>query len=207
MSAYSIQAVVAIAVLGWLVSSGLGCLALINPNWFGIPTRFRSSIIFFGIASLCFVVGVFATIPLLSERSLDGSEVIASTSQQKTAPTMESKIEIPDYITLSTLLVNFEGLTDLQQDEWNSDHEWKYWVSGTCTVSDVVETNVFSEVTDMAYEVTCEIVGGNRVVLFYPVEKREYVLGLNKGNAIEFAGRLKLIKNWGFWVTGYVTGE
>ena len=52
---------------------------------------------------------------------------------------------------------------------------------------------------------TCELPGtSDRVVLYYPANKREYVLNLRKGDRIEFVGQLEEIVDWGFWRTGYV---
>ena len=65
------QAVFAIFVLAMFTTAVLGLIALINPTWFKISTRGKSSAIFFGTAFACLV----ASITLTPTKSLRDKEV------------------------------------------------------------------------------------------------------------------------------------
>jgi len=65
------QAVFAIFVLAMFTTAVLGLIALINPTWFRISTRGKSSAIFFGTAFACLA----ASITLTPTKSLRDKEV------------------------------------------------------------------------------------------------------------------------------------
>jgi hypothetical protein len=102
------------------------------------------------------------------------------------------------------LIAEFSNLTDLQQEEWNSDHEWQYTVEGSGKVEEVGETNFMSQDDSFPYQVTVELSSGKRAVVYYPEKERDYVLGLDIGSRLDFSDKLKRIKDWGLWTTAYV---
>lgn len=120
---------------------------------------------------------------------------------------VQKPVEAPEYVPLNPILSEFETMTDIQQDSWNVQNEWKYWVTGTCMVDEVRETNLFSEITDMPFEITCDIDGSGRPVLFMSEERRDFVMGLSTGDVVDFQGRLKSIKDWEFWTSAFIVVE
>ena len=123
-----------------------------------------------------------------------------------TQPTPENaaRAEAPEAHDLARLLQQFNAMTDLQQESWNHENEWKLLVTGSGEVSEVNKVNLFSEIKSADYELTCELPGGDRAVLFLDEARRDYVLELNVGDAVTFTGQLKSVTDWGFWRTGYV---
>ena len=96
---------------------------------------------FFGIAFICLVVILVVPISDPSTRS-----------NVSTAPTKVFEPEIESTPTvelekakLTSLLAQFADLTDLQQKEWNNAHGGYYRVYDVCLVSEVDETDFFSE--------------------------------------------------------------
>ncbi len=45
------EALIGIAVLGFIVSVALGLIALVNPKWFGLPRRLIAFVIFLELPS------------------------------------------------------------------------------------------------------------------------------------------------------------
>ena len=111
------------------------------------------------------------------------------------------------YQALHMVIDEFATLTELQQENWNQQNQWKLWVNGTGQVSEVNQTNAFSEISDLPFEVTVELQNGDRVVLFYPKAQKETVLKLKMGDVLGFKGRLKKIQDWGLWKSGYIRVE
>ncbi|MFA7691644.1 MAG: DUF1311 domain-containing protein [Candidatus Hydrogenedentes bacterium] len=125
--------------------------------------------------------------------------------QQPTqAPVAEKQQSGPEVVDLRSLLDKFSNLTDLQQEKWSRDNEWKLIVSGSGEVSEVETTSWLSEISDAAYEVTCELSDGNRAILFMDENHSDFIYSLDIGDTINFTGKLKTIKEWPFWCTGYV---
>lgn len=122
-------------------------------------------------------------------------QALLATKEEKSGP------ELPD---LEPLLDNFGNLTELRQEQWNRDNEWRLIVRGTGEVSEVNRTGIFSEISDAEYEVTCELRGGDRAVLYMDRNNSEFVHNLEVGDTITFTGKLKKIQDWGFWCSGYV---
>ena len=109
------------------------------------------------------------------------------------------------YKQITNLLAKFKTLTQVQQDRWDENNEWKYWVKGKGKVSEVEEANSFSEISGDYYEVTVELSDGNRAVIFYPkTEEYEWVVNLKKNSRVSFKGNLKSLKDWGLWMSGYI---
>jgi hypothetical protein len=111
------------------------------------------------------------------------------------------------YQALHVVIDEFGTLTELQQENWNQQNQWKLWVNGTGQVSEVNQTNAFSEISDLPFEVTVELQNGDRAVLFYPKSQKETVLKLKMGDVLRFKGRLKKIQDWGLWKSGYIQIE
>ncbi|MCL5277838.1 MAG: hypothetical protein M1517_08710 [Deltaproteobacteria bacterium] len=112
------------------------------------------------------------------------------------------------YESFTELVSEFKNLTEVQQERWNIRNKLKHWVNGEGTVSEVEEADVFSEIQGNYYEVTVELEDGNRAVIFYPrTRKYNWVGDLQKDSQLSFKGRLKSIKDWGMWVSGYIKGE
>ena len=65
-------------------------------------------------------------------------------------------------------------------------------------------TGFLSEISDAEYEVTCELPGGDRAVLYMDKNNSDFVHDLEIGDTITFTGKLKNIQAWGFWCSGYV---
>ncbi len=112
------------------------------------------------------------------------------------------------YESFTELVSVFKNLTEVQQERWNIRNKWKHWVAGKGTVSEVEEADIFSEIQGNYYEVTVELEDNNRAVIFYPKTKKyDWVADLSKDSRLSFKGRLKSIKDWGMWVSGYIKGE
>ena len=110
------------------------------------------------------------------------------------------------YKELMPLLREFSSLTELNQDSWNEANEWKHYVKGTCTVSEVAKVTFLSEIDNAAYEVDCEMANDDRAVLFFDQEYREAVSKLKVGQVINFKGRLKNMQV-PFWTSAYIKIE
>lgn len=119
----------------------------------------------------------------------------------KKADTPKNEASIQD---LASLLRYFGDLSDLRQEAWNSDNAWKYTVGGSGVVEAVNRVTLFSEITSAEYEITVELPGGDRAVLYLPRERRDDALALDIGDPVNFTGQLKSINDWGFWRSGYV---
>lgn len=124
--------------------------------------------------------------------------------QPQATPAAREEARGPEPVDLEQLLDNFGNLTELRQDQWNRDNEWKHIVRGAGEVSEVNRTGFLSEITDAEYEVTCELRGGDRAVLYLDKNHSDFVLGLEVGETITFTGKLKNMQDWGFWCSGYV---
>jgi len=135
----------------------------------------------------------------------DNSETQRASPVER-SPTVEQSRETDSskILPVTELISHFSDLTDLQQEEWNNNHKWEYTVNGSGLVTEVGETNFISEDDSYPYEVTVELSEGTRAVVYFPEEKRDYVLNLDKGSDIDFVGDLKRIEDWGFWITAYV---
>lgn len=129
------------------------------------------------------------------------------TAQQQTQTTAENKKTAPEIQNLESLLQYFGNLTDLRQEQWNGDYEWKLIVTGAGEVSEVSRAGFFSEISDAEYEVTCELPNGDRAVLFLGENNSDFVHNLEIGNTITFTGKLKNIADWGLWRTSYIKVE
>lgn len=158
-------------------------------------------ILYFISAAVAVTIVQMAIKPTPSEETVttEYSETQPTPSAEQGAEIDSSKIR-----PIAQLISHFSGLTDLQQEEWNSNHKWEYVVKGYGQVTEVGETGFMSEDNSFPYEVTVELSEGQRAVVYYPEDKREYVLNLDKGSSVTFVGRLKKMKDWGFWKTGYV---
>jgi len=187
-------------VLGMLVLFVLGFIGLANPRWVGLKRRSRSSVVYFGSAVICLFIAVALTPE--SSRESDGAE---SRPQEDTDHGVASNGAEPiEYVALRELISSFADLTEAQRDRWREDNGWKHWVYGTCVVSEVSSTSWMSEIADASYEVTCELPNDDRAVLFYDDSREEEVMDLRRGDVLDFRGRLKTIRHWGFWSSGYV---
>lgn len=203
-------AVIAIAGLGMLVTAILGFISLVNPKWFGIQTRKNASAVFFGISFACLVVGI-AFAPGASQKESvkpTGKNIENSAVDQIIENRTSEQIKRPiEYEDLVSLLINFNNLTEIQKEEWNNSNQWKRWVEGRCVVSEANSTNLLSEIKETSYEVSCEFGNQDRAILFFSKHMRDQVVSLNKGDVLEFKGRLKKMQDWGFWRSGYVKVE
>lgn len=188
-----------IVLILWLI------VGLYNPKkgiFWEAESKTRGKFILYFISAAVAVTIIQMTIkPNPSEETVasDYSETQSTSSAEQGTEIDSSKIR-----PITKLISHFDGLTDLQQDEWNSNHKWEYVVKGNGQVTEVGETGFMSEDDSFPYEVTIELSEGQRAVVYYPKAKRDYVLGLNKGSNVSFSGRLKSITDWGFWKTGYV---
>ncbi len=106
----------------------------------------------------------------------------------------------------ANLVRTFKKLTEVKQKRWSEENEDRYVVEGSGKVETVEEAGVISEIQGDYYEVTIEISGGDRAVVFYP-KSFHRAADLDKGDRVSFRGRLKRLKDWGFWVSGYLVGD
>ncbi|MGI6137969.1 MAG: hypothetical protein ACOYI9_02955 [Candidatus Hydrogenedentales bacterium] len=107
-------------------------------------------------------------------------------------------------VNLQPLLNKFGDLTDLQQEKWNKDNEWRFVVTGSGEVTEVESTSWLSEVSDADYEVTCVLSDGNHAVLYMGENNRDFVHDLDIGDMINFTGKLKSVEDWTLWCTAHV---
>jgi hypothetical protein len=204
------EAVVAIVGLGMVITAILGLIGLINPKWLGIQTRGRSSAVFFGISFACLVVGIAFSSGTSQE---ENSKLTSKITESNVAVQVDDKVpdksalNSKEYEDLASLLIEFDRLTEIQKEEWNNSNQWKRWVDGQCIVSEVESTSMLSEISEADYEVSCEFANQDRAIVFYSKDMRNQVISLEKGDVIEFKGRLKSIRDWGFWRSGYVKVE
>lgn len=119
-----------------------------------------------------------------------GSDEVSASSYQPTRP----------------FLTEFEAMTDLQRGRWQKNNEWKHNVSGRCRVAEVKVTSLLSEISppEAMFVVDCLIDSSKHVALYYGERYEDEMHSLSKGEVIEYAGKLKTIKHWGFWNTAYV---
>jgi len=187
-------------LLGMLVLAVLGLVGLANPKWVGLNKRSRSSSVYFGSAIVCFFIAVAMT-PESARESEDTDSVEEEASDHGAASDSTEQIE---YVALRRLISNFSGLTEAQRDRWREENDWQYWVHGTCVISEVSRTSWMSEISGAKFEGTCELPDDNRAVLLYGDLREEEVMNLSRGDVVDFRGRLKTIRYWGFWSSGYV---
>lgn len=199
----------AVAVLTTLIFLFTAFAGALNPKWLRQPTRGRALGIYLGLAVFSLIIAVSAVPEKVDGSSPEKASLSAASEPgpSRVAASTEEQPASREHLALSSLISAFESLTDLQQEEWNLKHQWAYWVQGEGIVTEVSKTGVFSEIKDTAYEVTVELPGGDRAVLFYPPEQKEFVLRFDAGSALTFQGRLKKIQDWGFWRSGYVKVE
>lgn len=116
---------------------------------------------------------------------------------------------------LPTFTSTFMKLTEVQQKDTARLFE-KMWelsgtgppTSGSGEVSQVEYAGLMSEVKGSYYELTIKLENGNRAVISYPITAQyDRVKNISKGSHVGFKGRLKTIKNWGFWASVYILGE
>lgn len=113
-----------------------------------------------------------------------------------------------NYESFTELVSDFKNLTEIQQGRWNTKNKWKYQVKGEGTVSEVQDADIFSEIQGNYYEVTVDLEDGNHAIIFYPKTKKyDWVGDLQKDSQLSFKGRLKNLKDWGVWVSGYIKVE
>jgi hypothetical protein len=124
--------------------------------------------------------------------------------QPQAPPEIQEESRGTETPVLEQLLDNFGNMTELRQEQWNRDNEWKHIVSGAGEVSEVNRTGFLSEISDAEYEVTVELRGGDRAVLYMEKNNSDFVLDLEIGDSITFTGKLKSITDWGFWRSGYI---
>lgn len=181
----------------------LGVIALFSPRHLGFGNRTKSSLVLFGGAFvlLCFSV---ATSPSSKQSTEDPFSSSESFEARKNGTTEKKEPVERIYHSLPSLLSGFSSYTKLQQEKWDHDNQWKNWVEGSCTVSDVKRTSITSEIRDAAYEVVCELSNGDRAILFYPADAESTVTALSPGSYLSFQGNLKTIKDWALWRSGYI---
>ncbi|MCK8516062.1 hypothetical protein M0534_06955 [Methylonatrum kenyense] len=187
-------------VLGMLVLAVLGLVGLANPGWVGLKGRLQSSLVYFGSAIFCFFFAV--TLIPDSSKELHSAESLAQESSNDGE--VADDTENVEYVALRKLISNFSDLTEAQRGRWREGNDWGHWVYGVCVISEVSNTSWVSEISDAAFEVTCELPDGNRAILFYDDAREEKVMGFSRGDVLDFRGRLKTIRYWGFWSSGYV---
>lgn len=169
-------------------------LALINPAWTGFSTRKKAVPLY-----LLATVGTFVLTGVVISSATESTDAPRAQAVSSTAGEARGELR-----PLQDLLTEFSSLTDARQKNWATEETWRHWVNGTCTVSEVSYTSTFSEIDDSLLEVACELPSGDRAVLFYQQGKEKEVLAFNKGDVLDFEGRLKTIRDWGFWSSGYV---
>lgn len=188
---------ISIVMIIWLI------VGLYSPErgiFWEVENKTRGKfVLYFVAAAITVTVIQMAIKPNPSEETVtsDYSETQPTSSTDKDTVIDSSKIR-----PIAKLISNFSELTDLQQEEWNSNHKWEYVVRGSGQVTEVGETGFMSEDNSFPYEVTIEISEGQRAVVYYPEGKREYVLSFSKGSNVSFIGRLKNIRDWVFGKQG-----
>jgi hypothetical protein len=121
-------------------------------------------------------------------------------------PIREVPETVPDHPpprSVEDVIEQFKGMTKVQQKQWNKTNEGKYWVVGNGKVEEVSESGLLSEMIGEYYIVTIKLESGDYVKLFYP-KTNTWPLTFQKGQDCQFNDELKLIRDWGFWVTAYV---
>lgn len=107
---------------------------------------------------------------------------------------------------VSMMIAEFNSMTSLQRERWQETNESRHWVSGTCEVHDVNTTSWLSEFRspEADYVVDCVINSTQHVSLYFANSYNNVMQSLSTGEMIEFEGKLKTIRHWGFWSTAYV---
>lgn len=187
------------------------------PNC-GAPIKKRSRVLAGGISTIIVLILVLIVIGTLgkSKRGLQkGEKVAEEVAREIPKQTLKevSKgefkgIPIKEYADIRDLTSAYRKMTEVQQKNWSEENQWRYYVTGSGKVSEVEYAGLISEIKGDYYEVTVELVGGNRAVVFYPkTEQYSWIMNIAKGSNHEFKGRLKNMKSWRFWISGYVMGE
>ena len=146
-----------------------------------------------------FYNGEIKQAPRSLDRDNDYEEELVS---QDTA-SINKAVEQVEYKELMPFIRHFSSLTELNQDSWNEANEWKHYVKGTCTVSEVAKVTFLSEIDNAAYEVDCEMASDDRAVLFFDEKYQQQVSNLTVGQVISFEGRLKNIQT-PMWTSAYI---
>ncbi|MGI6137970.1 MAG: hypothetical protein ACOYI9_02960 [Candidatus Hydrogenedentales bacterium] len=115
-----------------------------------------------------------------------------------------SAAEKAETVDVRALLERFSNFSELQKEKWIKENEWQYVVYGFGEVSEVDKTGWTSEISNAAYQITCEFTDGNRAVVFLDKNRSNFVENLDIGERISFTGKLKTMKDWPFWCTAYV---
>jgi len=195
-----VQYLLAIVVLGSFLCLVLMVIGLAHPSAVGMSSRRNVLKVYLGIEFVCLVL-IVTLVPSSIQRTYD---LLIEGCAQVRSPKLSPE---PEYRDIASILDEFRLLTNLQQKQWNEDNEWKIWVQGRGIVTNVKETGLLSEIPEMAYEVTVEVLNNDRVILFYNTTHKQFVLGLNRGTVLEFRGRLRRVRDWGFWRSAYVRVE
>lgn len=113
------------------------------------------------------------------------------------------------FLPLSDLIGLYQDFTSIQQDAKNKEIAERgkgYWVTDTCAVEDVRESNAFSTLKNVGYEVDCRTNRpiGSLAELYFPQEAQPLMAKIAKGQRIEFRGLAERIDGFSLVKTAYV---
>lgn len=190
-----------------------------SSDWFkqtkNAPVKSRSSMALNLVLTVVILFLMFWSIHTITDNQRQGTQQVRtqtespSTEKSQVEPSKEEyrEIGIKEHSNIADLTDDFKKMTEIQQKKWCKENEWRYHVMGYGKVSEVEYAGLMAEINGSYYEVTIELENGNRAVVFYPrTDQYGWVENLSKGSYLNFEGRLKTLKNWGFWISGYVRG-
>lgn len=139
-----------------------------------------------------------------AESSAASTTSVSSIEKHGASENFSMSAEKAETVDVRALLERFSNFSELQKEKWIKENEWQYVVYGFGEVSEVDKTGWTSEISNAAYQITCEFTDGNRAVVFLDKNRSNFVENLDIGERISFTGKLKTMKDWPFWCTAYV---
>lgn len=213
-----LAALMILATLGLFILMILGVIGLFKPSWVGMKNRKHSALVYFSASIVCLVIGV-STAPIVSKQTANSKEANSSETSSIDQNNENSHLDLKTKIEKNTdtehlnesvqanlmeLIDNFKPLTDIQKEKWENENGFKFTVSSQCIVSEVAKTTWISEIPEAAFEVDCELPSEDRAILFIDKNQAEFTTSLNKGDVINFHGKVKKLIDWGLWTSAYI---
>ena len=216
-----LAALMILASLGLFIFLILGIIGLFNSSWVGMKNKKQSALVYFSATILCLVIGV-STAPIVSEQTANSKETTHDENSNVDEKTENSQSDLKTKIdknlnseythesvqaNLMSLIDEFKPLTDIQKEKWENENGFKFTVNGQCIVSEVAKTTWMSEIPEAAFEVDCELPSEDRAILFIDKNQSDFTTSLNKGDVINFHGKVKKLIDWGLWTSAYIVVE
>ncbi len=216
-----LAALMILASLGLFIFLILGIIGFFNASWVGMKNKKQSALVYFSATIICLVIGV-STAPAVSNQRANETESNLNRITTENKNTVDNDSTVSTEVNqahedknvqqtiqanLMELIDQFKPLTDIQKEKWENENGFKFTVNGHCIVSEVAKTTWISEIPEAAFEVDCELPSEDRAILFIDKNQTEFATSLNKGDVINFHGKVKKLIDWGLWTSAYIIVE